>query len=352
MAFRAKLPALAGGSLLVTLGIVEIAFRILGSAVSHRPRIVVGQDGKTADWCCVGELTIEDGLYKFPPRTSFKHCYDSNPNGEFDAENCVPYRINSAGYRDVEYDANKPLDVFRIVLLGDSFTVGEGVPFERIFARRLASALEGKAIRGKNIQVLNMAVSGEDTDGMIALYHRAASRLDPDLVVLQWNTNDFPSSKLAQDHQRLIGIQYRDSFRPPAILAWSMAASFAWRQVRLRSVSSNVVSLTEDELARGGTNFTKVLLLSNLVRSRQQEFAVLVFPELVRLEDYPYANLVGRLNTFLAAEKIPAINLLPDLARHRDRDLWVHETDHHPNGLAHEIASQALLRYLSTRIDP
>jgi hypothetical protein len=70
---------------------------------------------------------------------------------------------------------------------------------------------------------------------------------------------------------------------------------------------------------------------------------VLIFPELIRFDDYPYGELIDQVRVYCEARRIEVVDLLPLLSAHRDRDLWVHESDHHPNPAAHELAARALL---------
>jgi hypothetical protein len=65
----------------------------------------------------------------------------------------IEYRINSKGLRDDETAYEKPEGIFRIVLLGDSYTFGYGVPIEKHFS----TLLEGYF---QNVEVINMGVSG------------------------------------------------------------------------------------------------------------------------------------------------------------------------------------------------
>ena len=56
----------------------------------------------------------------------------------------VPYRvtINSRGYRDREWDFSSP---FRVLVAGDSFTYGQGLPVEEGFVRKAEHMLAGRA---------------------------------------------------------------------------------------------------------------------------------------------------------------------------------------------------------------
>jgi hypothetical protein len=56
-------------------------------------------------------------------------------------------------------------------------------------------------------------------------------------------------------------------------------------------------------------------------------FTVLVFPELIRFDDYPYAAIVDLLAGLCSARHIDVVNLLPALAVHRASSL-----DDEPHG--------------------
>jgi len=89
--------------------------------------------------------------------------------------------INSRGLRDREYPLAKPEGVFRILVLGDSFTWGYGVSDEEVFTERLEKAL---ATAGRSVEVLNAGVSGWGTDQELLYLEREGLQSSPDLVVL------------------------------------------------------------------------------------------------------------------------------------------------------------------------
>jgi hypothetical protein len=88
----------------------------------------------------------------------------------------IDYRINSKGLRDRETTYEKPEGNFRIVLLGDSRTFGWGVPIEKHFS----NLLEGYF---RNVEVINMGVSGFGVDQELLYLNSEGFRYDSDLVL-------------------------------------------------------------------------------------------------------------------------------------------------------------------------
>jgi hypothetical protein len=104
-----------------------------------------------------------------------------------------------------------------------------------------------------------------------------------------------------------------------------------------------VVQATTGDLERGKVNFLQVMAFRDRVAGDGRTFLLLIFPELIDFDRYPYQGIVDALDDFCRGEGIAAVNLLPALAEHDAADLWAHETDHHPNQLAHRIACEQLL---------
>lgn len=114
-----------------------------------------------------------------------------DPYGEFDCE----FRINSSGLRDDEISPVKPAGVKRILMLGDSMTVGWGVEQSECFAGRLDALLnDGSAPPGSpgtRHEVVNCGwASWYTTDGAYVFLKHRIDELDPDLVVLDFFLND------------------------------------------------------------------------------------------------------------------------------------------------------------------
>lgn len=96
-------------------------------------------------------------------------------------------RLNARGFRDRDVPADKPPDVFRVVVLGDSITWGHGVEQAERYSDVLGEALRR---RGLPVEVVNLAVSGYGTDQEFLLWKREGRRYCADLVLLGLYEND------------------------------------------------------------------------------------------------------------------------------------------------------------------
>ncbi|MFH1359729.1 MAG: hypothetical protein ABIJ41_01670 [Candidatus Omnitrophota bacterium] len=131
--------------------------------------------------------------------------YVHAPNNEFVWENksleefSVHHKTNSLGLLGDEISIQKPAHVFRIIMLGDSFTEALQIEKGKSFCKRLEKLLnENMAPGTERFEVLNAGVSGYSPIMQYQYYKRKLSRLNPDLVILQMWTNDvFEDYKVA-----------------------------------------------------------------------------------------------------------------------------------------------------------
>ncbi len=100
-----------------------------------------------------------------------------------DREFLVPVQVNHEGLRDVEHAYAKPADVFRILVLGDSFVEAMHVPLDATFTRQLQARLDGEHA-AKKIEVIGAGVSGYGTASELLYFEREGRRYQPDLVLL------------------------------------------------------------------------------------------------------------------------------------------------------------------------
>ncbi len=110
-------------------------------------------------------------------------------------------KINSGGFRGPEVTVAKPQDVFRVAVLGDSFTEAMHVPYDECFSAVVERELTTcKALAGRRAQVLDFGVSGYGTGQELLTLRDQALRYSPDIVVLAFfSGNDVSDNSAALD---------------------------------------------------------------------------------------------------------------------------------------------------------
>jgi len=163
--------ALIAGSALVGLLIAELALRAVGYSVP-----VWFQPDPQLGW------TLRPGAA-----------------GWFTKEGRAYVRVNSSGRRDRDVLLHKPKDVYRIAVLGDSYSEAMQVVREAAYWALLPERLAACGFQpGKRIEVLNFGVSGHGTAQQYVMLETRAIRYRPDLVLLQFtNGNDVKDNSFA-----------------------------------------------------------------------------------------------------------------------------------------------------------
>ena len=108
----------------------------------------------------------------------------------------VSYKVNALGCRGREYSLPRPARTRRVLVLGDSHTVGVGVHEQDTFTARLENLLKERAREkhsGNTHEVINCGVNGFGTREERLFYEDIASRYQPNIVLIVMNQNDDPS---------------------------------------------------------------------------------------------------------------------------------------------------------------
>jgi SGNH hydrolase-like domain, acetyltransferase AlgX len=89
------------------------------------------------------------------------------------------FKLNSLGFKDLEYSQEKPDDVFRIISIGDSFVYGV-VPYEYNFL----TILDTKLNETGSFEVINMGIPGIGPREYLSVCANEGIKFDPDLVLV------------------------------------------------------------------------------------------------------------------------------------------------------------------------
>ena len=119
-------------------------------------------------------------------------------------------KINSLGYRDVEHTREKPPGVFRIAVLGDSFTEARQVSIADTFCKQLEKRLSGRPEFGNlKVEVLNFGIGGYGTDQELLTLRLHVLDFSPDLVMLAF----CPGNDVAGNSRQLVS-QVKNPYKP------------------------------------------------------------------------------------------------------------------------------------------
>jgi hypothetical protein len=98
----------------------------------------------------------------------------------------VLIEVDSIGLRYPEL-GQKTKDEFRVLVLGDSITLGDFVPEDETLTRQLEKLTSG---RSKKIRFINAGLPGAGTMEELYLYEEVRDRVQPDLVLVAMYLND------------------------------------------------------------------------------------------------------------------------------------------------------------------
>jgi hypothetical protein len=260
---------------------------------------------------------------------------------------------NAHGFRDRTFSADKPPGVYRIAVVGDSFTYGNGLKPQQRYTNLLDEWLPDQ------FEVLNFGIPGNNTPQHLDTLRTSVLPMNPDFVLLQWFVNDVEGHDLSGRPRTAPVIPM------PGLHRWLNANSALYTIANMRWAEAQIMlgkapSYPEYLKARvadasGPDARRDAALLQEMVdRSRKSgsDMAIVLFPDPGQDlgEAYPFAFLHERVIGVCQQEGIPCIDLRGDFAAVKDRRaLWVSPFDNHPSAKANEIAALKILERLRPR---
>lgn len=310
----------------------------------------------------------------------YYHCYPDNPHGEFqpvpnvsngqwqlheytfeqtrlplerltETPWCVEYLHSTKGIRDREFTDITPPGKTRIALVGDSFVFGEGVPVSKTLPQQLQEKL------GDRIECINAGQVGANAEQEFDILNSILIDADCSRIVLVMIPNDIPLTPSLAKEQDYINdfILIRDRYLEQA---WNKSLWLGHsRVVDLVTAPRAMAKIRQETITWYQRCYSPERNRQNLIWMRQQfrdlgarkdcHVAVVLFPLLESLdEEYPLADVHKVLRQMVEEAGLPFLDLTPVFVGRKTRELWVHETDHHPNGQAHQLAATAIYEWL------
>ncbi|MDD5144801.1 MAG: SGNH/GDSL hydrolase family protein [Candidatus Pacebacteria bacterium] len=344
-------------SFLIVFAAGEVALRLKREKTAEQ---VFKYDSKTG-------LLILDSNYEFDVRNK---CFDTH------------VKANSEGFNDSEFSPEKPDDVFRIAILGDSFVEAFQVPIENSFQYLLENKLNEIPGQKKKVEIYSFGHGGNGTFKNYLYLNQYALKHKPDLVILAF----LPANDFGNDYQVNADIygedgKVRTALREGQKLIYN-SVFLQWLNEKWQIISTQKMAYSKaqvpfdfqvflEEYPQGWSSIWDMeegLLkeFKNKVEENGAKFMLVsvndiwrTHPELTQKDDllsqmlnsfdFDFDKPEKILENFTQEENIPFLNLLPFFKENIEGDELVFNwpCEGHWNKKGHEMAAESLFDYLT-----
>ena len=250
----------------------------------------------------------------------------------------VDFRTNAQGLRDREFSFERAPGKLRIAMLGDSLTVGWGVPVDDTFAKRIERMY---AAAGIDAEVINFGVGNYNTVQEVQAFLAQGYRYRPDVVVLNYFVNDAELLTPASVPSPLMRACYACVFlagRGDAVMR-QFLGSMDWAQYYL--------SLYGDGTSQGWLEAKAAIgRLADATKASGVKLVIVNLPELHDVKDYRFGRITDLVRQAADENGAAFVDVLPAMADQPSAKLWVTPPDPHPNAYANELIAKALFAAL------
>jgi hypothetical protein len=301
-------------------------------------------------------------------------------------------RVNHLGLRGREMTVEKPAGTKRILMLGDSFTMGKGVEDNQTFSVLVEQSLQGllASCGGGSVEVLNAGVDSYAPVLSRLQFERKLARLAPDLVVLNFDHSDLVQEaayrkqavrdlngeivavpQVAHDslYEQFVSWTSRRLFLTRALLVYVNRA-MGHRELTVRRVVNeasrehfaHTLEGDVDRTAQWHDVFESIRRIKHQADSIQAEFLLSTYPWGHQLDNVGWASgrdafmKNGERTTDLtqrtirdrsAALGIDLFEALPVFQQYRGSEPLYFDHDPHWTPAGQRIMAEGLLRYIA-----
>ena len=263
--------------------------------------------------------------------------------------------VNKWRFRERDFPLAKPKGIYRIAVIGDSLTYGQGIAEEARFTNLVEGYLNEQ---GKKYEVLNFGRSGTETDEHIEILRDFVFKIDPDYILLQWFVNDFegnhkkgrpqprfkyllPHRKIHYTFNRLSGFYYLSN------------QAFQRLQKSLGLYPGSYVDYMNSRFGNPESEDSRKALQDlngfiSMCKNFNVPIGIVLFPHIGYLgKDYPFDYLHDRVLYVCSQQGISCIDMRSFLTPYAiEKNLWANRLDSHPGPIANHLAAEQIMKTL------
>jgi len=269
----------------------------------------------------------------------------------------VPFHVNSLGFRSPEISKSKPRGVSRVFCMGDSITMGSGLPEYALYPAVLQKILSERYPR-KKFEVVNAGVSGYMIDQELLQLKEEGLGLSPDLVVLQFTLYDPPGTSFF-DHispRRELSIPGRQFLYDHSALARHVAMRYYLIGLNHNWLGlGDYLAMPEDSAkarrieAAWEEYYAKLLELDKICQSRKIPLVVVIAPHRWQFKDRKREfRPQKKMLAFGKANEVAIIDPSPEFEAQK---MFAYASAH-PGAEGHAIMAELLADWISRNFFP
>ncbi len=253
--------------------------------------------------------------------------------------------VNSIGFREHEIQPKRP-GVYRIVVVGDSYTWGQGLADNERFSNVLETLL------GPHYEVLNFGLPGHTMPEHLGELD-VVLKLRPDFVLLQLYINNFETAGMRRPNPAHLLPQDLDARLSRSSVVYQILNDrFAQLQEALGVVDSYDGYLTRylenPESPDARESFGMLRQFFERARAAGVPSGAVLFPAADAMgpfgSNYPFTFIHDHVKAVCTDAHVECLDLMPLFASLADpQTTWITPVDAHPNATTNRRAAQAIL---------
>jgi len=257
----------------------------------------------------------------------------------------VNYKVNSQGLRDYEYALEKPEGVYRIAVIGDSITWGEGVGEEDTYPKIIEREMNKN--RKKKIEVLRFGILGIGMRQYFSILKEKVLKYSPDVVVLGYCLNDIRFYRI-YDKPMLMWFLQHSYFADFIVVKTGeliRTLQFLGGVETVDSYYAKHIKMYEEK--------EKLLRLQTILRNMKRlsddndvKFAVAVFPFKQQFEKRIVLKAQKIVSDICVKEDILVFDLIDQLKKYDKKRLYLKGDAVHFSAYGNKSVAKVLLQFL------
>lgn len=283
-----------------------------------------------------------------------------------------PVQTNVDGFRDRDFAIPKPADIYRVLVLGDSFTWGWGLDVDETIPKLIEKDLTVQSA-ASHVEVINASDPGANTVEQLMLLKDKGLKYEPDMILVIYNLNDIEYkpelAAIEYDAANVVPVVELDPGEDITKFSKNKGVRGFIMQIEERSafvrfLVPRVGSVLRERGLIDSVEFSWVATIfhgytdinpgwiesknalreiSEIARNGDIEFVVAVYPLLNELDNYGGVEAHMTIRGFCIDAQIKCVDLLEVFEDTPERSYFINYADSHPNAKAHQLVTEFLL---------